>query len=59
MEATALGIDTEELIKSDEELQAEQQQQTMMAMANRAAPQLAKGMVDNPQAVGEAMEEAQ
>lgn len=47
MEATALGIDTQELIKSDDELEQEQQQQLMMSMSNKAAPQVAKGMVDN------------
>lgn len=45
MEATALGIDTEELIKSDEELQQEQQRSVMSNMAERAAPQLANGMM--------------
>lgn len=46
MEATALGIDTEELIKSDEQIQQEQQQSMMSNMAERAAPQMAKGMMD-------------
>ena len=47
MEATALGIDTEELIKTDEQLQQEQQQQMMSNVAEKAAPQVAKGMMDN------------
>lgn len=47
MEATALGIDTEELIKTDEQLQQEQQQQMMSNVAERAAPQVAKGLMDN------------
>ena len=46
MEATALGIDTEELIKTDEQIQQEQQQSMMSNMAERAAPQMAKGMMD-------------
>ena len=46
MEATALGIDTEELIKTDEQLQQEQQQAMMSNMAEKAAPQLAKGAMD-------------
>ena len=46
MEATALGINTENLIKTDEELQAEQQQQMMANMAEKASPQLAKGMME-------------
>ena len=46
MEATALGIDTEELIKTDEQLQQEQQQSMMSNMAEKAAPQLAKGAMD-------------
>lgn len=44
--ATALGIDTTNLIKSDEQMQQEMQQQQAASMAERAAPQLAKGMVD-------------
>lgn len=44
--ATALGIDTTNLIKSEEEMQQAMQQQQMAAMAEKAAPQLAKGMVD-------------
>ena len=47
MEATSLGINTENLIKTDEELQQEQQQQMMASMAEKASPQLARGMVDN------------
>ena len=46
MEATALGIDTEELIKTDEQIQQEQQQSMMSNMAEKAAPQLAKGAMD-------------
>lgn len=46
MEATSLGINTENLIKTDEELQAEQQQQIMASMAEKASPQLARGVVD-------------
>ena len=51
--AASLGIDTTGLVKSPEEreqqMQAAQQQQmeqTMMQMAQRAAPQLAQGMMD-------------
>ena len=47
MEATSLGINTENLIKTDEELQQEQQQQMMASMAEKASPQLARGMVDS------------
>lgn len=45
--ATALGINTEGLIKTDEEVAAEQQQQMMLQMANRAAPQIAGGVMNN------------
>lgn len=52
MEATALGIDTEELIKTDEQIQQEQQQSMMSNMAERAAPQMAKGMMDQANMTG-------
>lgn len=46
MAATALGIDTENLIKTDEEVAQEQQQQMMMQMAQQATSPLAQGFVD-------------
>jgi len=52
--ATGLGIDTEGLLKSQEELMAEQeaqqeqaQQQQMMEMAQKAAPQVANNLTKN------------
>lgn len=50
--ATALGIDPTNLIKSQEQMMQEQQQQQMATMAEKAAPQLAKGMVDQQQGGG-------
>jgi len=54
--AASLGIDTGGLIKTEEQLaqgqqqqQEMMQQQTMAKMAERAAPQLAKGMAEQPQ----------
>ena len=41
--ATALGIDTEGLIKSEEQLAKEKQQQQMMAMAQQLGPEVVKG----------------
>ena len=55
--AASLGIDTGGLIKTEEQMaQGQQQQQDMMQrqtmakMAERAAPQLAKSMAEQPQA---------
>ena len=55
--AASLGIDTGGLIKTEEQMaqgqqqqQEMMQQQTMAKMAERAAPQLAKGMAEQPQA---------
>lgn len=45
--ATALGIDTEGLLKSDEELMQEQQQAMMMQMAQEAVSPLAQGFVSD------------
>lgn len=44
--ATALGIDTEGLLKTDEEIQAEMQQAQMMQMAQGAVSPLAQGFVN-------------
>ena len=44
--ATALGIDTEGLLKTDEEIMQEQQQAMMMQMAQQAASPLAQGFVN-------------
>lgn len=44
--ASACGIDTTGIIKTPEQLQAEQQQAMMMNMAQEAAPNIAKGMMD-------------
>ena len=43
---TALGIDTEGLLKTDEEIMQEQQQAMMMQMARQAAAPLAQGLVN-------------
>ena len=55
--AASLGIDTGGLIKTEEQMaqgqqqqQEMMQQQTMAKMAERAAPQLAKGMAEQPPA---------
>ena len=55
--AASLGIDTGGLIKTEEQMAKGQQQQqdmmqlqTMAKMAERAAPQLAKSMAEQPQA---------
>ena len=55
--AASLGIDTGGLIKTEEQMaqgqqqqQEMMQQQTMAKMAERAAPQLAKSMAEQPQA---------
>jgi hypothetical protein len=51
--AAALGIDTEGLIRSPEEVQQEQQQAQMMALANKAGPalvnQVGQGARENPE----------
>lgn len=44
--ATALGIDTNGLLKTDEEIMQEQQQAMMMQMAQQAASPLAQGFVN-------------
>lgn len=44
--ATSLGIDTEGLIKTDEEIAQEQQQAMMMQMAQQATSPLAQGFVN-------------
>ena len=44
--ATALGIDTEGLLKTDEEIMQEQQQAMMMQMAQQATSPLAQGFVN-------------
>lgn len=44
--ATGLSINAENLIKTPEQIQQEQQQQQMAAMAERAAPQMAAGMMN-------------
>lgn len=41
--ATALGIDSSSVVKSDEEVMQEQEQQMQMQMAQQAIPQMAKG----------------
>lgn len=50
--ATGLSIDTTNLIKTEEQIAQEQQQSQMATMAEKAAPQLAKGMVDQSEAEG-------
>lgn len=46
---TSLGIDTKGLVKTQEEIQAEMQQQQMMQMAQSTAPHVARGMMDQTQ----------
>lgn len=46
MLATSLGIDTSDLVKTDEEVAQEQQQQQMAMMAQQATPNLAKAFGD-------------
>ena len=46
MVATSLGLDTTGLIKTPEEIQAEQQQAMAMQMAQAAIPNATKGMMD-------------
>lgn len=41
--ATSLGIDSNSVVKSDQEIQAEQQQAMQMQMAQQMAPQIAQG----------------
>jgi hypothetical protein len=53
--ATGLSIDTTNLVKTPEQLQQEQQQQQMAGMAEKAAPQMAKGMMDQAMASGGAV----
>lgn len=48
--ASGSNIDTTGLIKSDEEMQQEMQQQAMLQMAQAATPQLAKGLVGGQEA---------
>ena len=43
--ANGLSINTENLIKTPEQLQQEQQQSQMAAMAEKAVPQMAAGMM--------------
>jgi hypothetical protein len=45
--ATSLGIDTQGLIKSDEEVQAEMQQQQEMEMAQQIAPQVTQASLES------------
>ena len=52
--ATALGVNTEGLIKSQDEVQAEQQQQQQAAMAQQAIPHAIKGASD---LMGKAMDQ--
>ena len=46
MVATALNLDTTNLVKSDEEVKQEMQQMQMMEMMKSATPQLARGFAD-------------
>lgn len=46
MTATALNLDTTNLVKTDEEIQQEMQQQYQMQLLQQATPQLAKGFAD-------------
>lgn len=46
MEATALGLDTTNLVKTEEQVQQEQQQAMMAEMMKGATPNLAKGFAD-------------
>lgn len=46
MTATALNLDTTNLVKSDEEIQQELQQQYQMQLLSQATPNLAKGFAD-------------
>ena len=48
--ASGRNIDTTGLVKSDEEMQQEMQQQAMLQMAQAATPQLAKGLVGGQEA---------
>lgn len=48
--ASGSNIDTTGLVKSDEEMQQEMQQQAMLQMAQAATPQLAKGLVRGQEA---------
>lgn len=48
--ASANNLDTTGLVKSDEQMQEEMQQQAMMQMAQAATPQVAKGLIDGQQA---------
>ena len=48
--ASGSNIDTTGLVKSDEEMQQEMQQQAMLQMAQAATPQLAKGLVGGQEA---------
>lgn len=52
MVATALGIDTQDLIKSDKEVQKEMELQQQLEMLRNATPNLAKGFVDAQQGEG-------
>lgn len=52
MEANALGLDVSGLVKTEEEMQQELQQQQMAEMATRAAPQMAQGVMNNGQQQG-------
>lgn len=47
--ASANNLDTTGLVKSDEQMQEEMQQQAMMQMAQAATPQVAKGLVEGQQ----------
>lgn len=47
--ATALGIDSTSVVKSDEEIQAEQQQMMEQQMAMQVAPQVAQGAMQQQQ----------
>lgn len=49
--ATALSLDPTAVIKSDEEIQAEQEQQIQMQMAQSAAPEAAKAMLNTQEGV--------
>jgi hypothetical protein len=61
--ATSLGIDVEGLIKSEEEIQMEQQQAAQQAMAQQVAPNIAnaagKMASENPEQLQAMAQQAQ
>ena len=48
--ASAHNLDTTGLVKSDEQMQEEMQQQAMMQMAQAATPNVAKGLIEGQEA---------